>query len=106
MGINEMDEDDTTGRAKGGIARAAALIERVHHTMGTELRVTVSTRDTARADAAIAAVFGEFDRLETMMSVWNDASDSTHTQKKSFARNTKQNIKRYFSNKKPKIKKN
>jgi thiamine biosynthesis lipoprotein len=51
------------------------LLERTHQTMGTELRVTVSTRDTARADAAIAAVFGEFDRLDRMMSVWKDGSD-------------------------------
>ena len=43
--------------------------------MGTELRVTVSTRDTARADVAIAAVFNEFDRLDKMMSVWQDGSD-------------------------------
>ncbi len=51
------------------------LIERTHQTMGTELRVTVSTRDTTRADAAIAAVFAEFDRLDAMMSVWKDGSD-------------------------------
>jgi hypothetical protein len=31
---------------------AASLIERTHQTMGTELRVTVSTGDSARADTA------------------------------------------------------
>ena len=51
------------------------LVERTHQTMGTEVRVTVATRDQARADAAAAAVFGEFDRLDAMMSVWKDGSD-------------------------------
>ena len=43
--------------------------------MGTELRVTVWTGDEGRADAAAAAVFHEFDRLDAMMSVWKDGSD-------------------------------
>jgi FAD:protein FMN transferase len=43
--------------------------------MGTEVRVSVWTADNARADAAIAAVFGEFDRLDALMSVWKDGSD-------------------------------
>jgi thiamine biosynthesis lipoprotein len=43
--------------------------------MGTELRVTAWTADDARADAAAAAVFREFDRLDAMMSVWKDGSD-------------------------------
>src|SRR5438552_2152550 len=54
---------------------AIPLVERTHQTMGTELRVTVSTSDTARAEDAAAAVFREFDRLDSMMSVWKDASD-------------------------------
>ena len=53
------------------------LVERTHQTMGTELRVTVLTPDTARADAATSAVFREFDRLDAMMSVWKDASDTS-----------------------------
>jgi thiamine biosynthesis lipoprotein len=51
------------------------LIERTHQTMGTELRVSVWTAADARADAAIAEVFGEFDRLDALMSVWKDGSD-------------------------------
>jgi len=43
--------------------------------MGTELRVTVSGTDEARANAAVDAVFREFDRLDAMMSVWRDGSD-------------------------------
>jgi thiamine biosynthesis lipoprotein len=54
---------------------AAHLIERTHHTMGTEMKVTAWTADDARADAGITAVFGEFDRLDALMSVWKDASD-------------------------------
>jgi thiamine biosynthesis lipoprotein len=56
-------------------APAAHLIERTHRTMGTELKVSVWTAADARADAAIAEVFGEFDRLDALMSVWKDGSD-------------------------------
>ena len=51
------------------------LIEHTHQTMGTEVRVSASTTDAARADAAAGAVFREFDRLDAMMSVWKDGSD-------------------------------
>src|SRR2546429_7785599 len=53
----------------------ARLLERTHQTMGTEVKVTAWTADDARADAAIRAVFGEFDRLDALMSVWKDGSD-------------------------------
>ena len=43
--------------------------------MGTEMKVTAWTADDARADSAIAAVFGEFDRLDALMSVWKEGSD-------------------------------
>ena len=43
--------------------------------MGTELRVTVWTGDDVRAEAAVTAVFREFDRLDAMMSVWKTGSD-------------------------------
>ncbi len=43
--------------------------------MGTEVQVRVWTGDDARAEAAAAAVFREFDRLDAMMSVWKDGSD-------------------------------
>src|SRR3954468_7755304 len=51
------------------------LFERVHPSMGTEIRVSAWTTDDPRADAAVAAVFGEFDRLDAMMTVWKDDSD-------------------------------
>jgi thiamine biosynthesis lipoprotein len=53
----------------------AHLVERVHLTMGSELRVTAWTSDEARADAALGAVFEEFDRLDAMLSVWKQDSD-------------------------------
>jgi len=43
--------------------------------MGTEIALTAWTSDDSRTEAAFAAVFGEFDRLDAMMSVWTDGSD-------------------------------
>jgi thiamine biosynthesis lipoprotein len=43
--------------------------------MGTEIRLTAWTTDRAVAEAAFGEVFGEFDRLEDLMSVWRDGSD-------------------------------
>jgi FAD:protein FMN transferase len=43
--------------------------------MGTELDLTAWTSDAPRAAAAFNAVFAEFDRLDSMMSVWKDGSD-------------------------------
>jgi thiamine biosynthesis lipoprotein len=63
------------GCARGPTSSPAHLIERTHQTMGTEVKVSAWTADDARADAAIAAVFGEFDRLDALMSVWKDGSD-------------------------------
>jgi thiamine biosynthesis lipoprotein len=54
---------------------ASRIVERVHQTMGTEVRVSVWTADEARAETAASAVFREFDRLDAMMSVWKDGSD-------------------------------
>jgi len=56
-------------------ARTAHAVERSHVTMGTEVELTAWTADDARAEAAFAAVFGEFDRLDALMSVWKDGSD-------------------------------
>jgi thiamine biosynthesis lipoprotein len=55
--------------------RGPALVERTRTTMGSELRLTASTRDEAAAVAAFEAVFQEFERLESLMSVWRPASD-------------------------------
>ena len=51
------------------------LVEQVHTTMGTELRLTAWTTDEANATAAFEEVFREFDRLDRLMSVWQEGSD-------------------------------
>jgi thiamine biosynthesis lipoprotein len=56
-------------------ASATHLVERSHPTMGTEVQVTAWTSDEPRATVAFGAVFGEFDRLDTLMSVWKEGSD-------------------------------
>jgi thiamine biosynthesis lipoprotein len=56
-------------------AHAAHLVERSHAAMGTEIALTAWISDDSRAESAFAAVFGEFDRLDAMMSVWIDGSD-------------------------------
>jgi thiamine biosynthesis lipoprotein len=56
-------------------ASATRLVERSHTTMGTELQVTAWTSDEPRAVAAFVAAFGEFDRLDGLMSVWKEGSD-------------------------------
>jgi thiamine biosynthesis lipoprotein len=51
------------------------LVERARLSMGSELRLTASTRDEASTVAAFDAVFEEFERLEALMSVWRPGSD-------------------------------
>jgi FAD:protein FMN transferase len=51
------------------------MITGAHVTMGTELRVTVRATDEPAAQAAIATVFAEFDRLDALLSVWKPDSD-------------------------------
>ena len=53
----------------------AVLVEKSAPSMGTEIRVSVWAADASRADAAIHAVFQEFDRLERLMSIWVDDSE-------------------------------
>ena len=43
--------------------------------MGSELRLSAWTADDAVAQAAFDAVFAEFDRLESLLSVWREGSD-------------------------------
>jgi thiamine biosynthesis lipoprotein len=54
---------------------AKTLIERARPSMGTELRLTAWVADETAAQAAFDEVFGEFDRLEDLMSVWREGSD-------------------------------
>ncbi|MBI4265273.1 MAG: FAD:protein FMN transferase [Acidobacteria bacterium] len=56
----------------------ARLVERVHTTMGSELRLTAWTEDEAAAVAAFDEVFREFERLDALMSVWREGSDVVH----------------------------
>jgi thiamine biosynthesis lipoprotein len=67
----------TQAGCSGGAPAAppAHLVERSHVSMGTEIALTAWTADDARAEAAFTAVFGEFDRLDSMMSVWKEGSD-------------------------------
>lgn len=61
--------------AEGQTAPSVHTIERTHETMGTLLKVTASTADTAAAERAFSEVFAEFDRLDALLSVWKPGSD-------------------------------
>jgi thiamine biosynthesis lipoprotein len=62
--------------SSGGPPRATpAIVERVRQAMGTELRLTAWTSDEQSALTGFEAVFGEFERLESIMSVWRDGSE-------------------------------
>jgi FAD:protein FMN transferase len=58
--------------AGSGVARK---VERVGAAMGSDLRLTAWTRDEAAAQATFDAVFADFERLESLMSVWRPGSD-------------------------------
>lgn len=51
------------------------LIERSRLSMGSQLRLAAWTADDPRALAVFEDVFREFDRLESLLSVWRDGSD-------------------------------
>ena len=54
---------------------AAAQVERARLAMGSELKLTAWTSDEPTALAAFEEVFTEFDRLESLLSVWREGSD-------------------------------
>ena len=56
-------------------ARAPGLVERTHVTMGSELQISAWTADETASVDAFEQVFGEFDRLDRLMSVWKPGSD-------------------------------
>jgi len=60
-----------TGPASGG----AHLVDRTRSSMGTELRLTAWTNDEPGVVAAFEAIFREFDRLEGLLSNWQEDSD-------------------------------
>jgi thiamine biosynthesis lipoprotein len=64
--------------ACGGARRGeppARKIERAGAAMGSDLRLTVWTRDEPAAGRTFDAVFAEFERLDALMSVWRAGSD-------------------------------
>ena len=56
-------------------AEGAHLVERTRPSMGTELRLTAWTDDESEVVAAFEAIFQEFDRLEGLLSNWQENSD-------------------------------
>jgi FAD:protein FMN transferase len=54
---------------------AAAQVERARLAMGSELKLTAWTSDEPTALATFEEVFTEFDRLESLLSVWREGSD-------------------------------
>jgi thiamine biosynthesis lipoprotein len=56
-------------------AAAAALVERSRVSMGSAVRLAAWTGDEPAALAGFESVFDEFDRLDTVMSVWKAGSE-------------------------------
>jgi len=65
-------------RAAAPPPASARLVERSHVAMGTEIRLSAWTADGSAAEAAFNAAFGEFDRLEALMTTWRPSSDIVH----------------------------
>jgi thiamine biosynthesis lipoprotein len=63
------------GAASPPAATPVGKVEQARVTMGSELRLTAWTGDEAAAIAAFDEVFAEFDRLESLLSIWRDGSD-------------------------------
>jgi len=53
----------------------AHIVERSRLAMGSELRITAWTADETAALSAFEAAFGDFQRLDGLMSVWREGSD-------------------------------
>lgn len=61
--------------APGQVPAGPKLVERSFVSMGSSLRVAIWSADEAAASAAADRVFHEFDRLESLLSVWKPGSD-------------------------------
>ena len=57
------------------LPRTAAPVERAQVAMGSEVRLIAWTADEAAALAAFDEAFGEFQRLDALLSVWREGSD-------------------------------
>jgi FAD:protein FMN transferase len=55
--------------------RSAALVERAQVSMGSEVRLSAWATDEAAALSAFDEAFGEFQRLDALLSVWREGSD-------------------------------
>jgi thiamine biosynthesis lipoprotein len=55
--------------------RERPIVERRRPAMGAELHISAWTTDEKNALAAFDAVFAEFERLESIMSVWREGSE-------------------------------
>jgi thiamine biosynthesis lipoprotein len=53
----------------------AHIVERSRLAMGSALRITAWTADETAALSAFEAAFGDFERLDGLMSVWREGSD-------------------------------
>ena len=58
-----------------GRASSPQLVERTFVAMGSSLRVAIWTTDETKASAAADRVYREFERLESLLSVWKPGSD-------------------------------
>jgi thiamine biosynthesis lipoprotein len=54
---------------------ASQLVERSFVSMGSSLKVSIWTTDESKAGAAAERVFKEFERLESLLSIWKAGSD-------------------------------
>jgi thiamine biosynthesis lipoprotein len=61
--------------ACGGEVPGRQLVERSFVSMGSSLKVSIWTTDAATAGAAANQVFKEFDRLDSLLSIWKPGSD-------------------------------
>lgn len=57
------------------VERGPVAVTREYMAMGSQLKVTLWTTDESKAIAAADRVSREFDRLESLLSVWKDGSD-------------------------------
>jgi thiamine biosynthesis lipoprotein len=64
-----------SGCHEGAAGREPRIITRARPAMGADVRITSWTTDERSATAAFDAVFAEFERLESIISVWRDTSD-------------------------------
>lgn len=58
-----------------GVEQERHLVERSRLSMGSQLRLAAWTADEPRALAAFEDVFRDFDRLDSLLSVWREGSD-------------------------------